>query len=48
MAIPEPIDLTGSDQASFNANGGEQFRELHRRRQLVAKYGLRGLRGSGR
>jgi hypothetical protein len=48
MAIPQPIDLTGSDQASLNADGGEQFNELHRRRHGVAKDGRSGLRGSGR
>jgi hypothetical protein len=48
MAIPEAIDLTRSDQASLYADGGEQFRELHRRRQGIAEDGRSGLRGSGR
>jgi hypothetical protein len=37
VPVPETVHLTGTDQAPFNADGGEQFRELHRRRQAVTK-----------
>lgn len=44
VPLPKPLDLTRPNEASFNADGGEQFSELHRRRQSVAENGWSTLR----